>query len=312
MRNEAIAALALPDLRVIKAWTDTSPGAMDFDPSLQRYACFDFKGTVYVRRVGTGEEIWRLPAPGPGETFPQFSPDGRLLAVTHPGLARVQVWKLAENETSELSKTSELLPGQKPAKILDEACIWDFSFSPDSRRVAVRDLDLSIGIFDLATAKKVQRLALAGGFGRPVFNPKGRQLALFAQGAAQVHDLQTGKVLWKQPLSGRAAYLDWHPDGKILAVGERILGGEVISLWDVAAGKQVAKLEGEHGDGMCYAFNHAGTLLASIGWNRILRLWDPLANRQLFSTHTFFTITPRLAWTTVSWPAGKPKTNCVF
>jgi hypothetical protein len=36
---------------------------------------------------------------------------------------------------------------------------------------------------------------------------------------------------------------------------------------------------------MQYAFNHAGTLLASVGWSRVLRLGDPLANRQLFSTH---------------------------
>jgi serine/threonine protein kinase/WD40 repeat protein len=294
MRNEALAAMALTDLRVDKEWTDTSKTAIDFDPGLQRYACADLQGTMYVRRVGDGAEICRLPGPGPGESIPVFSPDGRLLAVTHPGLARVQVWKLPGHETAKVSKTSEALPGNKPAKILDKVWEWDLSFSPDSRQVAFQHPDLSIVVFDLATAKRVQRFGSVDGAGRPVFNPKGRQLAFCSQGAVQVHDLQTGKVLWKQPHSGSAAGLEWHPDGKTLAVGESMIGGDVITLWDVVANKQVAKLEGSHGGGMHYAFNHAGTLLASIGWTNILRLWDPQANRPLFTTHTW-DIMPRFS-----------------
>ena len=50
-----------------------------------------------------------------------LSPDG-LLAVWRPELARVQVWKLPGNETSELSQTAGVFAGQKPVKILDEAC----------------------------------------------------------------------------------------------------------------------------------------------------------------------------------------------
>jgi hypothetical protein len=293
MRNEALAAMALTDLRVVKEWTETSEAAMEFDPGLQRYCCGDFRGIVYVRSVGDGAEICRLPAPGPGDTFPLFSPDGRLLAVAHPGLARVQVWKLPGNETSEVSKTSEVLPGKKPAKILDEACNWDLSFSPDSRRLAVQHPDLSIGIFDLATAKRVQRLAPVGGAGRPVFNPKGRQLAFVVQHVAQVRDLQTGKILWKQPLSGNAPYLDWHPDGKTLAVGEWMLGGEVITLWDVAAGKQIAKLEA------------ASVGVECCGCGTRWRTDSSSAPTLFFRSHR------ALARTTVSWPPGNTKTNWV-
>ena len=58
----------------------------------------------------------------------------------------------------ELSQTAGVFAGQKPVKILDEAC-GGRRFSPDSRQVAVQHPDLSIGVFDLATAKRVQRLA---------------------------------------------------------------------------------------------------------------------------------------------------------
>ena len=98
--ERALAALALTDLRVDKEWTGASDAAMDFAPGLRRYASGDFKGNVTVRSVGDGAEICRLPAPGPGETAPLFSPDGRLLAVTHPGQGRVWVYRLGGEETS--------------------------------------------------------------------------------------------------------------------------------------------------------------------------------------------------------------------
>ncbi len=264
LRNEALAAMALTDLRVAQEWTDTLETALDFDLEHQRYARCDLNGTMYVRRIGDAAEICRLPAPGPGDSAPAFSPDGRFLAVMHPGRARVQVWRLPGKETSEVSKTSEV----SPAKILDEAWrAWGLCFSPDSRQIVFQHPDLSTSVFDLATAKRVQRLASVGG--AFAFNPKGRQLALVAQGAAQVRDLPTGKVLWKQPLSGGGPWLEWHPDGKTLALGESMAGGDVISLWDVALGKQIGKLEGMQGGGLRCAFNHAGTLLASTGWDGI-------------------------------------------
>ena len=75
--------MALTDMKV-----GNSASPMDFDPGLSHYACGDFEGTVSVRRVGNGAEVCRLPAPGPGEVYPQFGPDGYLLAVVHPGLAQ--------------------------------------------------------------------------------------------------------------------------------------------------------------------------------------------------------------------------------
>jgi serine/threonine protein kinase/WD40 repeat protein len=299
MRNEAIAALALTDLSVAKEWPDTPGTEVCFDRQLKRYARADLYGTVYVRRVGDGAEICRLPAPGPGETFSTFSPDGRVLAVMHPGRGLLQVWTVVGNEAADVSKPSDAVPGTEPTKVLDETWhAWGgFCFSPDSRQVALQRSDLSAGVFDLATAKCVQRLPLVDGAERFAFNRKGRQLAIASEGATQILDLQTGMVTWQQPRAGGRPWLEWHPDGKTLAVGESMAdgGGDIISLWDVAEDTQIGKLEGMQGAGVRCAFNNGGSLLASTGWAGTLRLWDTLTSRQLFSTFDSGMITPRFS-----------------
>jgi eukaryotic-like serine/threonine-protein kinase len=45
-------------------------------------------------------------------------------------------------------------------------------------------------------------------------------------------------------------------------------------------------LEGHKNNGIKIAFNHGGDLLASSGWEGMLRLWDPRTGRQVFSTQT--------------------------
>jgi len=266
LRNEAIGALALPDLRVAKEWPDAAAIARNFDTKLERYARTDRQGRVQVRRAGDGKEIYRLADLGPGENWPLLSPDGGYLAVTEPGRRRLHVWRLA---------------GAEPAVVFDEPAQGACWFSPDSRQLALQQADGSIGILDLATSTIVQRLPPVPWVNQMKFHPAGGQLALVSPGrSAQVRDLQTGKVLWQKNLKDPWPCPGWHPDGKILAVADT----EAISLWDVAKDKQVGKLEGIQRGGIFLTFDPSGTLLASNSWAGILRLWDPLSNRQLFST----------------------------
>src|SRR5205085_1986021 len=59
LRNEAIACLALPDLRVAREWDGFPTGSfsIDFDGSLTHYARTDRQGNVSVRRVADDVEI---------------------------------------------------------------------------------------------------------------------------------------------------------------------------------------------------------------------------------------------------------------
>jgi eukaryotic-like serine/threonine-protein kinase len=289
MRNEALAALALTDLRIAEEWTDDSPGtALAFADGLKYYARADSSGTVYVRRAGTGAELCRLPAPGPGENWLSFSPDGRLLAVMNIGKGKVQVWRLKGKESSEVSENAEVVVKKDPTKVFEEKWLryGGFCFSPDSREIALQQPpDLAIAVFDLSTEKKKCSLPPVRGVCRLAFNPTGRRLAFGINGAGvEVRDLETGKVLWKQPLSGDTQSLAWNADGKTLAVCQARASGDVISLWDGASGKPMGDLDGSASGGGRCVFNHAGTLVASNSWEGLLRLWDPLTGRQLFST----------------------------
>jgi WD40 repeat protein len=111
-------------------------------------------------------------------------------------------------------------------------------------------------------------------------------LAIACWDFAQVCDLESGKEVWKKSPSpvANAGYWPWvawqPPRGDILALGDC----DAISLWDVAKDTQVGKLEGIPGGGVGFVFNPSGTLLASTGWSGIVRLWDPLAGRELFHT----------------------------
>jgi hypothetical protein len=272
LRNEAIACLALSDLRVAREWDGLPEGtlALDIDPRLERYARFDSRrGVLSVRRVDGDAETHHLAGVAPGVTC-RFSPDGQLLRVDEAG--RIRVWKLADPELALL------------AEVANGTCA---DFSPDSRELAVGHRDGSVSLHDLTRGGQELRRLSAGPY--PIFlrfHPGKRQVAVASHTRTQVRDLDTGKVLWEhaQP-QDNWPWVEWHPDGKVLAAAG---GDRVITLWDTVAGKRLARLQGHTGAGVYFSFNHAGDLLASTDWGGTLRLWDPRTGQQLFSTQGSF------------------------
>jgi WD40 repeat protein len=271
LRNEAIAALALPDLRVAQQWPGVPNANVAFDATLERFASVDVQGRVAIRRAGDGKEIRRIGDLGPGgDYWPELAPDGSHLRVWDGAREQVHVWRVT---------------GAEPVEVLNEAgrepCI-----SPDSRRVAWQQADGSIRVFELATRKTVWRLPALPQVYHMAFHPGGAKLAIACWDFAQVCDLESGKEVWKKgpsPVANTAYWprVAWQPpNGDILALGDC----DAISLWDVTKDTQVGKLEGIPGGGIDFAFNPSGTLLANAGWSGIVHLWDPLASRELFHT----------------------------
>ena len=72
------------------------------------------------------------------------------------------------------------------------------------------------------------------------------------------------------------------PDAKTLAVGLR-MGG--VALLDLASGQWRAMLRGQADTESvrCVRFSPDGTVLASSGVDRVIRLWDPATGKQLQS-----------------------------
>ena len=81
LRNLAIAALALPDLHMLKEWEGWPEGSRGivFDDTLQRYARLDSHGNITVRRVADDVEIAARSGEGPTVTLGGFDKGGRAL-----------------------------------------------------------------------------------------------------------------------------------------------------------------------------------------------------------------------------------------
>jgi WD40 repeat protein/tetratricopeptide (TPR) repeat protein len=272
--NEAIAALSMLDLRVVKEWPGYPPGALHvaFDGRLQRYArSHSSGGAISVRRVEDDVEIY--PLPGPGPSFLRFSEDGQFLAVVSSPSGRVRVWSLS-------AESPQLLPWDDVSASEDAT----IDFDADSRRLAVARPNRTgpngtVRVHDLVSGEREE--FPVGTYRRCVaFRPGGLHLAVAGADGIQVRDARTGKVLIALPDAKAITWLAWHPDGDLLAAVE---GDLKIGLWDVRSRRRIRLLEGPRSGGVWSRFSRGGDLLIADGWDSVLRVWDPYSGRLLFS-----------------------------
>jgi serine/threonine protein kinase/WD40 repeat protein/Flp pilus assembly protein TadD len=267
LRNEAIACLALPDIRPAREWVGWPAGSaqLDFDESLETYARADYEGNVTICRTADGSEIVRSTGFGGGETWPRLSPDGRYVALFDGG-KRVKVWDVRDPSGPPfLEESSCLLP--------------DFSF--DSTRIAYGCEDGSIVVRSLAPMRPAQRLALGALPRGMAFSPLDARLAVSADRGIRIFDVQSGAAV-DLPHNFPFERLAWHPEGSYLAAVSQ--DERRIIVWDVAARRPIAQLEGYKNGGVHLAFDASGDLLASTGWEGMLRFWEFRSGKQLFRT----------------------------
>ncbi len=262
LRDQAIACLALPDLKPT-GWTiEHSADTLNFcvDPDMNRYALRLRSGTIIVRRIAGDHEVARFQARGDRDIGVFcFSPDGRYLMTTHfPGSA-LTVWDVDR--------------GTKALEDPDPVSSAAAQFSPDSRQIALAHQNGELILYDLETRR---RRRLRTGLGRAqqlAFHADGRQIALTADDRKQpnctIIDVESGQVVRTIPLP-TADSISWGPGGATLATANKLN----INLWDARSGNKKATLEGSYNDGLHMAFHPAGRLLASKGWEDRLRVWD--------------------------------------
>ncbi len=271
LRNEAVAALCLPDWEVSKEWEGFPFGSTAFaiDVNFERYARADKDGSISVRRIADDAELWRLPGFGPLFAYDglRFSPDGRFLHARAASKSYARLWKLT---------------GDKP-QVIREGIHWSFAFRPDSREMAVVDREGSVIFLETETGKVLRRFPT--GVSRVeeiLWNPKRPELAVWSRSHWRLLDVETGK---QEPLVsafGGLSWMAWHPDGRILAgSGET---DHMIRLWDAHARRLVRPpLQGPTIQGIVLAFNQAGDRLLSTDWSLNWRLWDVRSGQQLLS-----------------------------
>jgi len=272
LRNEAIACMALSDVRVTKEWNAYPPNGTfgSFDANYERYVFGDAQGIVHVARVEDETEVGQFPGYQPPFDSLEFSPDGRFLFIAcGPEHTRIEVLDLNRKEVF-------LRLPQLKFRTMD--------FSADSRRVAVSydqpNSNYPVRLFDLTLRKEVMSFDHGSLPFFISFHPKQSNLLLTSDWTPMVRiwDVEKGRVVQSFPHPDRVQGICWHPDGHILATA--CADGKV-RLWEAASGKELAALAGHQAEAFAVAFSHDGEFLASRGWDGTLRLWDPSSQRQL-------------------------------
>jgi eukaryotic-like serine/threonine-protein kinase len=238
IRNHAITALGLTDLRVRRQHDCGDVYSINVDAALRRYAVMEKSGAVVVRRLDDDRELIRLPGPDQPSivyawAYPDFSPDGELLMAIYGlggGGELLRVWHLGRRELlGSLSSRAGTV------------------FHPDGRRLLFGAPEGGIAIWDLRERRVARGLPLDFTPKNLALDPEGQRLAVNntdeAAPRVAILELESGRVLadWRSQVGNFA--MAWSADGKLLAVGSAEPDPRVY-VWNVRLGVLVSVLQG--------------------------------------------------------------------
>ncbi|QJW98402.1 WD40 repeat domain-containing serine/threonine-protein kinase [Frigoriglobus tundricola] len=263
LRDEALAALAHPDLKPGTRWRALPPGFkhLHFDADYRLYARASDQGIISVRTVTDDREVQCIRTAPVQTNLVRLSPDGRYVARLGTTL---RVWRVADG-VEALS--------ERPARI------GGLAFSRDSRYLIVGRGNAVIR-FDLATGREVNRWRCPEKteVWSVAFHPDNKRAAVCYADAevVSIYDTETGEPVAHLPVGPTAAAVAaWHPDGSRLAVGST----DFIQVWDLETRSKRAQFEGRVQPVESLSFHPNGSLLASRSWDGVLRLLDASTGR---------------------------------
>jgi len=274
VRGLAVAALALPDLRLEREWPTTPETTLaSLDPAFERIAVSQAGGPVEIRSITDHRLLVTLPASTNLPPQARWSPDGRFLAVARdpelPGREKdVEVWEVADSKRLLLQRGS---PGGAR------------SFHPHLSRIMVSRPPATAVIWDLETGQELTRYELEGKPAALEFAPDGQRFAALIESGqewiVEVHDAKGGAVSARYVSPNRSREIDWHPSGGGIAVPD--FSGAVHWM-DARTGE--TRLLGHHKAAAVFTvFTPDGKYLFSGGWDRDLICWDVKAMRRAFA-----------------------------
>ena len=280
LRDEAIACLALPDVRKSGRAIDRPSGLLvfAFDPTMTRYALRFRDGTIQVKKFDDDQEVARFQARGDRGIFTfGFSPNGRFLSTSHVPDHGLTVWDVDRNAVALDEKGP--FPQYTRAR-----------FSPDSQAIAVAQQNGDILIFDLKTGRPTRLRSGLESLQDMAFRPDGIQIAVTNRNSKQptcrIIEVESGRIVKNLPLISPAS-IAWSPYGTTLSLA---CDNSMIYLYDAATGTETGILAGSANSGLFAAFHPAANLLASYGWENKLRLWDAIRGKPVLSFPTFNTM----------------------
>lgn len=301
LRDDAIAALGLSDLRV--AWQRKVDLLADAscDPKLEQFALVPHNlRTVEVHgfadhslahiAVDPGLNAWHVDT--------AFSPDGRHLLVRlylrNSSDYALQLWQLdrkehagtvdhpARADQSPLANY-RLAAGALVMNVRAAPMEGPIAFHPDCRRLYFA-VNGAIVEWDIPQAREKRRFPISFRPFQLCLDPSGNKLAVnsltFPDHQVVILDVEKGAELelWTSGVGDGG--LAWSDDGRFLAIGQAY--GKV-HVWDVGGKRRVSVMEGHHTWVRKCAFAPASSLLATTTWDGTTRLWDAASGKVLLA-----------------------------
>jgi len=266
LRREAVAALALPDLRFEQAL----PLGQEFtlkllDSAFEQVAVCRGTGPLEIRRLPDLRVMVALQA---STNLPAYvawwSSDRRYLALKRdlvPGGERadLEVWEI---------------PNQRRIMVLHDLVNNAAAFHPRQARLLATQAGEGVLTWDLDKFGQARRLPLATFPIRLEFSPDGERFAAVERSAGaftvSVYDYTTGVRRASHVFTEPVMALGWHPAGHRLAVADY---AGTIHLMDPETG-QTRALGSHKAQAVTVAFSPDGNYLFSGGWEGELIAWD--------------------------------------
>ena len=160
----------------------------------------------------------------------------------------------------------------------------EMAFTPDSRVFAVSAGTGEVAFYDLTGPVPRETTRWTGlprlrGIG---FDPSGQRLAVTSEreAVAEIRERTTGRVLHKLVHPAGVTGVDWSPDGTELATGSEDFQ---VRIWDAETGTVRHTLDRHQNVSVRPLYHPGGQILATAGWDALLRFWAPGNGRLLFN-----------------------------
>jgi WD40 repeat protein len=275
LRNEAIACMALADLEPItNAFRLPKGTAMAAIVDGTTLSLADEQGKIGLVQIGSSTVVQQpVPEQGP-VAWLALSSDSRYLAAQYarPGEPRLIIWD-CEQHNVILSFTNQI-----SRLALD--------FSSDHTKVALGVPGGTISVYSLPDGHLLSSISKRTvtdeprGYACLRFDPAGTRIAEASTNSTSILVYSLRDVEHPQTLSHRSSgvILAWHPDGQHLVVASE--HGD-LWWWNLVRLKQTEIARAHSGAIAGLTFNHDGDLLASLGEDRLLKLWTSATLRQV-------------------------------
>ena len=269
-----------------------------------------FQGAIELWDLIENKKVGGLQGERSVVRFVTITPDGKTLASV--GDERiVKLWDLpAGTMKRTIPNPSESI--RQSGRFSTSGCL---AFAPDGHHLAISAwgseearYSYEVRVFDERDGRLVwSHMGRGEAAVSLAFAPDGKTLASAGWRSVKLWDAQTGEPLRAlEPSCGGIYSVAFSPDGRMLAGGERFMGGggreaaELVTLWDVRSGEIIRTLEGQSGEVVrvgvaCVAISPDGKTVALGGaghvWNfgygqkikSDVRLWEIATGKALWA-----------------------------